>query len=71
MKIVQPICDKIWLNCAFYDTSITFGTRIEYIITKILDIGPSQILPWKGLAAILKMAAKNQYPLSKDFCNVD
>ena len=33
--LVQPICDKIWLNCAFYDTSMKFGTHIEYIITKI------------------------------------
>ena len=63
---------KLWPNCAFYDTSITFGTKnLEYIITKYMDIGPSRILSWKALAAILKMAAENQFPLSKDFCNVD
>ena len=35
LPIVQPICDKIWSNCAFYDTSMKFGTRIEYTITQI------------------------------------
>ena len=28
-------------------------------------------MTWKALAAILKMAAESQFPLSKDFCNVD
>ena len=32
---MQPICDKIWSNCTFYDTSMKFGTRIEYTITQI------------------------------------
>ena len=27
--IVQQISDKIWLNCAFNDTSMTFGTLLE------------------------------------------
>ena len=33
--IAQPICDKIWPNCAFYDTSMKFGTHLDFIITKI------------------------------------
>ena len=33
--IVEPLSDKIWLNCAFYDKSMTFGTHVEYIMTKI------------------------------------
>ena len=30
MLIVQQISDKIWLNCAFNDTSMKFGTLLEY-----------------------------------------
>ena len=33
--IAQPICDKIWPNWAFYDSSIKFGTHLDLIITKI------------------------------------
>ena len=33
--IAQPISDKIWPNCAFYDTSMTFGTHLDFIITDI------------------------------------
>jgi len=29
--IVQPICDKIWACCAFYNTSMTFGAHLEHI----------------------------------------
>ena len=28
-----------------------FGIHLEYIITKCMDIGPSQVLPWMALAA--------------------
>ena len=28
--IVQQISDRIWLNCAFNDTSMKFGTLLEY-----------------------------------------
>ena len=53
--IAQPICDKIWQNCAFYDTSMKFGSHLDFIITKkYLDIGPSQISPLKALVAIFK-----------------
>ena len=30
----QPICNKIWPNCAFYDTSMKCGTHLDFIITK-------------------------------------
>ena len=30
LPLVQQICDNIWLNCAFNDTSLTFGTLLEY-----------------------------------------
>ena len=48
-----------------------FGTHVEYIIANISGYRAIQVLPWKALAAILKMAAEHQFPLSKDFCNVD
>ena len=32
---MEPLSDKIWPNCAFYDTSMKFGTHFEYIITQI------------------------------------
>ena len=32
---MEPLSDKIWPNCAFYDTSMKFCTHLEYIITKI------------------------------------
>ena len=47
--LAQPICDKIWPNCAFYDTSMTFGTHLDFIITKIfgyraiLDFAPEDV----------------------------
>ena len=28
--LVQQICDNIWLNCAFNDTCMKFGTLLEY-----------------------------------------
>ena len=31
--IAQPICDKY--GSAFYDTSMKFGTHLDFIITKI------------------------------------
>ena len=34
--LAQPICDKIWQNCAFYDTSMTFGTHLDFIIVEIV-----------------------------------
>ena len=33
--VVQQICDKIWLNCAFNDKSMKFGTLLEYTIMVI------------------------------------
>ena len=35
IRLPQPICDKIWPNCAFYDTSMKFSTHLDFIITKI------------------------------------
>ena len=42
------------MNCAFYDTSVKFGTNVEHIDTKIFGIGPSQISPGKALAAMFQ-----------------
>ena len=46
------------MNCAFYDKSMGFGTNVEHsnilLVKKYLDIGPSQIWPWKALAAIFQ-----------------
>ena len=33
--LARPLCDKIWPNCPFYDTSMTFGTYLDFIITKL------------------------------------
>ena len=30
MLVQHILCEHIWLNCAFNDTSITFGTLLEY-----------------------------------------
>ena len=33
--IAQPIYDKIWPNCAFYDKNMKFGIHLDFIVTKI------------------------------------
>ena len=51
----QPICDKIWQLCAFYDTNMKFGgTHVDLIITKIFEYRAHQIQNshLKALAAI-------------------
>ena len=35
LHLVEPLSDKIWPNCAFYDTSMKFCTHLQYIITNI------------------------------------
>ena len=52
LYLFQPMCDKIWPNCAIYDTNMIFGTHLDLIIRQIYDIGLSQISPLKALAAI-------------------
>ncbi|KAK2184240.1 hypothetical protein NP493_275g03000 [Ridgeia piscesae] len=54
LSIAYPICDKIWPNCAFYDTSMTFGTHLDFIITKIFGYIAISVSPLKALAAILE-----------------
>ena len=52
---IVPVSEKIWPNCSlFYDTSITFGTHLDFIITKYMDMGPSQMSPLKAFAAIFQ-----------------
>ena len=52
--IVQPICDKIWSNCAFYDTSMKFGTRIEYTITQIFGYRAISAFALEGVGSHFK-----------------
>ena len=33
--LAQPICDKIWPNCAFYDTSMNIDTQYPLYIDVI------------------------------------
>ena len=37
--LVQQICDNIWLNCAFNDTSMKCGTQLEYTFLVIFGYG--------------------------------
>ena len=41
--IVQQISAHIWLNCAFNDTSMKFGTLLEYTYLVIFGYRPSLI----------------------------
>lgn len=44
------------MNCAFYDTSVKFGTQFEHALTKIFGLrgGPSQICHLTTMAAIFQ-----------------
>ena len=32
---ITTICEHIWLNCSFYDTSMNFGTPLENVTANI------------------------------------
>ena len=42
---VWQICDIFWLNCEFYDTSMTFDTQLEIVISKIFGYRAIADLP--------------------------
>ena len=48
----MPSQADMYKNWAFYDTNMKCGTNVEYINKKYLGKGPSQISPYKVLAAI-------------------
>ena len=71
LLLVEPLSDKIWPNCAFYDTSMKFGSHLEYIITKIFGYRAISDFALDGVGSYFKDGCRKPTKLSKDFCNVD
>ena len=56
------MCDKIWPNCAIDDTSMSFGTHLDFIITKIIAYRAISNFAHEGVGGHLsKMAAVNLF----------
>ncbi len=50
----RHISADIWVNCAFYDTSMPFDTQLGHALWGFLDIGPLQFWPIATTVAIFQ-----------------
>ena len=70
LLLLQQICEMFWLNCAFYDTSMKFGTHLENVNCSSA-IWYRRFAPWQIWQPFFKMATTRGYSTFNMLCQTN